>query len=338
MANSENNWLNYNRVLASFYGILALVAISTYVLAFVLALFMFFSPEGVSFAYQSYKTIRINVLYFWTASFQIETRAWQLFIVLNIIFALSFWSAFFSNNKFCAVIKDLFVRGDLNEVRRNFLILMPGASSAMLLITTALNVLGERAGAGVGGPSFSDPFSEIFTLSYAVISEEIGFRLVPILVPIAIYLLFKTRNSIRGMPRRVKIFMTLAAVLKPESYRRRIGSGADHTLTVLKTLLIVASSIMFSYAHILFGSWGWGKVPSTFIAGLVIGYFSVRYGFDSAILLHWFFNYYWSALSSEIILGASLINEIVYIVTVYLGLFTVIYFVFSYLERCRTLN
>ncbi|MDH5810727.1 MAG: CPBP family glutamic-type intramembrane protease [Candidatus Verstraetearchaeota archaeon] len=334
-ANSDSNWINYKRLIASFYGILALLIIGTYILAFILALSMFFSSEGAPFADQSYKAIKINVLYFWIVSIQIEARAWQIFLVLNFVFALSFLSAFFSNKRFCAVTKDLFVKGNLNEFQRNFLILMPGISSAMLLITTALNVLGERAGVGVGGPSFANPFSEIFTLSFAVISEEIGFRLVPILVPTAVYLLLKSRNSIRGMPKRTKIFMIATAVLKPESYRCRLGVESDQRFTVLKTLLILVSSLMFSYAHILFGSWGWGKLPSTFIAGLVIGYFSVKYGFDSAILLHWFFNYYWSALSLATGIGApfSLINELAYVVTVYLGLFTLIYLLFGFLGK-----
>ncbi|MCQ5373927.1 MAG: CPBP family glutamic-type intramembrane protease [Candidatus Methanomethylicia archaeon] len=336
IVNSKNGRLNYNRLLAAFYGILALAAIGTYVMAFVFSLLAFFSPEGIPFANKNYKTLRINILYFWTVSIAVDFKAWQVFLVLNFIFGLSFLSAFFSNERFCGVMKGLFIEGDLNKFRRNFLVLMPGISSAMLLVTTALNTLGESVGAGVGGPSFPDPFSELLTPSYAAVSEEIGFRLVPILIPMAFYLLIETRGSMKGMTNGTKIFMTLTAIFKPESFLQNVKTEPDSWFKILKTLLISISAIMFSFAHVLFGPWSWGKIPSTLIAGLFIGYCSVRYGFDSAILLHWFFNYYWAAISLATRIGVSLINEVTYIVTIYLGLFTILYFVFSSLGRDQT--
>jgi hypothetical protein len=335
---SKNNWLNYSRLLAIFYGMPALVAIGTYVMAFALALLTFFSPDGIHFADKSYMTIKINILYFWTLGIAADLKAWQIFLVLNLIFGFSFLSVFFSNERFCDTMKGLFVEGGLEKFKRNFLVLMPGVSSAILLVTTALNTLGERVGAEVGGPTFSDPFSEILTLSYAAVSEEIGFRLVPILIPTATYLLLKTRDSMEGLSRGTKVFMTLTAVLKPESYLRNVKTEPDRCFIILKASLILISATMFSFAHVLSGSWGLGKIPSTFVAGVAIGFSSVRYGFDSAILLHWFFNYYWAAISSAKRAGVPLINEVAYTVTAYLGIFMLLYFVFSSFAEDTTLK
>ncbi len=292
----------YNRLLTSLYSLLALLMLSTYVLAFVFALSSFFGPEGVEFAAQSYKTIRLNLFYFGSLSVPIEARTWQIFLALNVLFALSFLSAFFTHERYFFAIKRLLFKGDEDALRKNFLVLMPAISSALLLVTTALNLIEEHAGVEVGGPSFNDPFSEIFTLSYSVLSEEVGFRLVPILVPLAAYLLFRSSNLLAGMPKRAKLILILVAVFKPESYQKKTDFQLDKAYRTLSILLIIISSVMFSYAHVLFGIWNWGKIPSTFVAGLVIGYCAVKYGFDSAILLHWFFNYYWSALSLYILL------------------------------------
>jgi len=337
MATSEHSFRDnsFNRFVAKLYGILALIVMVTYGLALLVVLSMFFSPEGGTFADQTYSIIRVNLLYFCTASVRFEVKVWQIFLMLNIIFCLSFISAFFSNERCPSAIKKMLVNGDMEAFQSNFLLFMPGLSSAILLVTTVINILGERAGVSVGGPSFTDPFSEIFILSYAAVSEEIGFRLVPILIPIAAYMLYRSKNNLKEFTGITKIFMPILAILKPELYQRNIGLDSTKILGYLKFSLILLSSLMFSYAHVFSGSWGWGKFPSTFIAGVVIGACSVKYGFDSAVLLHWFFNYYWSAFSWMDSLGGplSLIYEFVYIITVYLGMFLILFVVFNLLAK-----
>ncbi|MGQ9759016.1 MAG: hypothetical protein ACUVQ5_00355 [Candidatus Methanomethylicaceae archaeon] len=221
----------------------------------------------------------------------------------------------------------MLIKGDGNAITMNFLVLMPALSSATLLVTTALNTISERVGVEVGQPSFPNPFSEILSLSHAVLSEEVGFRLVPILIPIAAYLFFKTNYALMKTSRTRRLYLILVAVFKPESYLKRFNMPKDKSLIWLQFFLITLSSIMFAYAHVLFGSWSVGKIPSSFIAGFIIGYSSVKYGFDSAILIHWFFNCYWSALALPLKLGAPfpMLSECVYVITVYLGLFTLLY-------------
>lgn len=323
----------YKRLLTVIYGTSALIILITYILAVGISLSFFFSPEGSQFTTKIFQSIRLNVFYFGALRLPISVEAWQLFVGLNLIFLCSFLVAFFSKEPCHSAMKRLFVKGDENAILSNFLVLMPALTSATLLVTTALNVIMERVGIEVGQPSFSDPFSEIISLSYAVISEEVGFRLMPILVPLAAYLFLKTHNVLMRAPKKNRLYLILVALFKPESYIKKLKVLKGKAWKRLQFFLIILSSIMFAYAHLLFGSWSLGKVPSTFIAGLIIGYCSVRYGFDSAVLIHWFFNYYWSALAFPMKLGVQfpLLNELSYILTVYLGLFTLLYVAFRIL-------
>ena len=55
--------------------------------------------------------------------------------------------------------------------------------------------------------------------------------------------------------------------------------------------------MMFGFAHILYGGgWEIGKVSTACLAGLVFAIMYVSYGAYADILLHWFFNYYFTVL------------------------------------------
>ncbi|MBC7120307.1 MAG: hypothetical protein H5T33_01810 [Candidatus Methanosuratus sp.] len=40
-----------------------------------------------------------------------------------------------------------------------------------------------------------------------------------------------------------------------------------------------------------------GKFLTAFLAGLMLGFSALNYGFESAILIHWFYNAYWPSLA-----------------------------------------
>ncbi len=63
----------------------------------------------------------------------------------------------------------------------------------------------------------------------------------------------------------------------------------------MEWILIVFSSVLFGLAHIESGGgtiWGAGKVVTAAISGFVIAIVYVAYGAYAAILLHWFFDFY----------------------------------------------
>ncbi|MCC6013516.1 MAG: CPBP family intramembrane metalloprotease [Candidatus Verstraetearchaeota archaeon] len=277
------------------YGILSFLCFITYIISFILIInFINFNIS------KSISTIKLNLLYFYSIKIPIEINLWQLLIIIYVIFIICFLISYFSYEKY-PIIK-LIKEGILSE--RNFLINMPLFSSFTFIIILLIHKFEETIGVGIGGPVYTDPLISLLSLSYAVISEEIGFRLIPILIPIGIYLLLKryTNNFI-------------IAIFKPGFYNVK-----DKWLNIIKIFLIILSSFIFSYAHLISNIWEIGKFPSTFFAGIIIGYCAVKYGFDAAILMHWYFNYYWFVIEN------SIFYEFSFILTIYTALFSIIYF------------
>ncbi|MEM1738523.1 MAG: CPBP family glutamic-type intramembrane protease [Candidatus Methanomethylicaceae archaeon] len=267
------------KILTKIYGILALIIIITYAISFIIVIYcIIFSPQGLYFQSKIFHSLRLNILYFQFIRIPIEFNAGQLLSILHIIFIISFLTSYFSYKKYSII--NLIKEGDVNYIKKNFLILMPAISSFIFIITLIMHTLFERVGIGVGGPSYEDPLITLLSLSYAIVSEEIGFRLIPILIPSGIYIIIKLKFR--------KIFL---AIFKPEMVYSK-----DRILRIIQISLIFISAFLFSYAHIAFNIWDIGKIPSSFIAGIVIGLCAVKYGFDAAILIHWYFNYYWYAL------------------------------------------
>ncbi|MDW7971104.1 MAG: hypothetical protein RMI53_04505 [Nitrososphaerota archaeon] len=257
---------------------MALIIFITYIVSFIVGIFcIFLTPQGILFQSKIFQSLRLNILYFQSIRISTEINALQIFLILHLIFAISFLSCFFSYRRY--PIFDLIWNGNFKHIKENFLILMPAISSSLFIMTLILHSIFERVGIEVGGPSYEDPLFALISLSYATISEEIGFRLIPILIPIGIYVFFKSK---------AKPSHFILAILKP-----RMIYSKDGTLNILQFSLIFISALQFSYAHIAFEVWNIGKIPSSFIAGIVIGFCAVRYGFDAAILIHWYFNYYW---------------------------------------------
>ena len=62
----------------------------------------------------------------------------------------------------------------------------------------------------------------------------------------------------------------------------------------------MVSSVLFGLAHVESGggtNWGAGKVVTSAISGFVIAIAYVAYGAYAAILLHWFFDFYFEVFS-----------------------------------------
>lgn len=107
---------------------------------------------------------------------------------------------------------------------------------------------------------------QIYSLTQAVVWEEIVTRVVFIGVPMAIY------AGLKGDKGWKKYFLG--------------GFGFKYRAAVTWILI---SSVIFALAHL--PSWDLFKMFPTFIAGLAFGYLFVKDGLHSAILLHFFWNF-----------------------------------------------
>jgi len=309
------------------YSLMTVSFFATYITAIVVAIYLFYlTPDGVAFGSKTFHNLQLNVFFWGSIQVPFSISADQLFMFVNMVFVLSFITSFFSNENYVSSVRRLVKKNDLGGISGNFLVIMPVISSATLFAISLIHALEGRVGIEVGGFSFSDPFLEILSLSYTSFVEEISFRLVPLLFPVALYLLFRASEAIADMPLRRRLILVPMALFKPSSFQRRLNISRDRTLSALELVLLLISSTLFSYAHVLSGSWSVGKLPSVFLAGMVIGYCCLRYGFDSALLLHWFFNFYWSALFMSSTIGGPFLylNDLVYFMTLYVGLASLI--------------
>ncbi len=99
-----------------------------------------------------------------------------------------------------------------------------------------------------------------------------------------------------------KLRILILAPLFPERAKGQVGVktvrdyGLKQGISLGEWIALLCTSIVFGLVHYLFsGGWGVGKVTSASMAGLVLGLTYLVYGFQAPILLHWFFNYYFTA-------------------------------------------
>ncbi len=174
-----------------------------------------------------------------------------------------------------------------------------------MLLTAAVVIQGlqEAQGVPTGEPPLpEDPFQAFFLLTYAPLVEEVGFRISPIGAFLIVYLfLIGRRNEVTlSWTERLKIL--ILTPLFPEKAKRRLGAktisdfGLRQGISLGEWIMVIWTSIAFGLSHYLYGGgWEIGKVTSASMIGLALGITYLIYGFQAPILLHWFFNYYFTA-------------------------------------------
>ncbi|MBC7120308.1 MAG: hypothetical protein H5T33_01815 [Candidatus Methanosuratus sp.] len=105
----------------------------------------------------------------------------------------------------------------------------------------------------VGVVTFDNLFEAIFLSSYSVLIEELGFRMLPVLLPTAVYLLLSTRGC------EIGIKGTLLALFKPRFFIEEFGKDRLNVPRGFLATLVALSSLVFAYAHIASGAWGWAS-------------------------------------------------------------------------------
>lgn len=121
----------------------------------------------------------------------------------------------------------------------------------------------------------------LFQISLAPITEEIGFRLSTL--GLFTFLILKTKLGAKE---------ALIGAIHPISKINKLEkSKAEYYIKLLYAIAIIIG-IYFGIAHIIYSSnWLVGKAIIASFLGIIIGLVYIHYGFGMAILLHWSFNY-----------------------------------------------
>ncbi|MDC8437938.1 MAG: CPBP family intramembrane metalloprotease, partial [Candidatus Nitrosotenuis sp.] len=144
----------------------------------------------------------------------------------------------------------------------------------IIILSQAIDVIQQQFGVVITPPPIENDLMQLLMVSLAPIVEEIGFRV--ILVGIPIFLLYSHKASVRYFFRSL---WNPSSVLPAANPKKAI-------------IVIAMSAILFGMAHVM-SDQGWtsGKIAQAAMSGMIIGWVYYRYGFVSAILIHWATNY-----------------------------------------------
>ena len=244
------------------------------------------------------------------------------------IFTLSFGVAWKLRDNFLKVIKESMIR-PTGKLFTSSLFALPLINGMTLIAVVAINSFQEAGGIPTGiSPIHGEPFIDFFNLSYSAVVEEMGFRLIPIGVFIAIYLLItKSREQKFSFKQKFKLFFT--SVIFPDKAKSLTSTktvsqhGIKNGISRAEWGMLIFTAIVFGIAHFDPGvSWEIGKISSAGFAGFLIGLSYLIYGAHTAIIMHWFFNVYTEAynLLSEFIPAAETFANATIIVSFILGI------------------
>ncbi|NWG10122.1 MAG: CPBP family intramembrane metalloprotease [Nitrososphaerales archaeon] len=244
-----------------------------------------------------------------------------IFILLWLIYFVLFIKAMLGPHLKLEKVPQSVLKGGLGSIFGNTLSTLAVTFSALILITMFILLLQESAGIPTGSLPEMDPVLMFVSDSTAPILEETVFRM-GIIGMVATLLL-----AIKGV--RFNLFKVLWHPARHLSWTRS-------DMRILYLIVFISGSL-FGLAHIAFGAgWEIGKVTTSSMVGIILGFIYVNYGFPGAVLLHWSFNYFLGSFYYfEKVVGESFLPYFADFVIVMTGIWSMA-FLFIYLLQSIT--
>ena len=193
---------------------------------------------------------------------------WAIFIILFVITFLG------PKKNFIKTIGDV-LSNEKNSLNDNYMLNIIKWFSILVLISAVITIIQENFGIITEPPDTANDLILFLQISAAPITEEIGFRLV--LIGIPLFLIYSHKSSIKFF---FKALWTPHSTLHIYENKKAIG-------------IIVIVGIFFGVAHVISGEpWSTGTVLQASIGGIILGWVYFRYGLAAAIILHWATNYF----------------------------------------------
>lgn len=287
---------------------LAVLSAVSYVITLILGPVLFFTTsDGLTEAANHLHTLPVEIFMLGTIDIPIPSGLSHgaLFMGIVILFAVCIGIAAVTNGGFLKSIRESLSK-PISVAKTNFLYIMPLAATGLLYATILISEFQTTQGIQTGNLSFppqTNPYLILLNLAYAPLDEEFAFRITTIGIPVALFLIISYRSDPRLKGAKSRISLFLLTLFSPELAKSRLGqktvaaNGLIHGISLLEWALIILSSVVFGAAHYLSGGgWQIGKVSTAALAGFVFAIMYVSYGAYADILLHWFFDYYFTVL------------------------------------------
>jgi hypothetical protein len=236
----------------------------------------------------------------------LEANGLWLVILSMIIFVVCFIKAASTNGGFISGLK-LLLPGSRPRSLPNWLAIMPILGSSLFVIVLAVTLIQLGVGVSTGnlncapGTSPDVCAAELFAgIVSAPVAEEIGFRISPIGLVVAILVAVRLREGTAqtsGTGAK-KIMIFFSAFLSPGYAKEQSGLPSIATrglkgISIAEWVFLFLTAAVFGAYHILGGGgWGPGKFLTAAMSGFALGVVYLAYGAFADILLHWFFNFY----------------------------------------------
>jgi hypothetical protein len=204
-----------------------------------------------------------------------EIEMGDAFVILWVIYVIIFTIAMSGPKQdFIKTMSSLLSDGKLTR-QTNYMVAVTKWFSILILVSAIINFIQEGFGISTIPPPVENDLIQFFYVSLAPITEEIGFRVLLIGLPLLAFYSHKVsvKHFFKGLwspSNNLHIYETRRAII-----------------------LILIVAVFFGLAHIISGEpWSGGKFAQATISGLILGWVYFRYGLISAILVHWATNYF----------------------------------------------
>ena len=193
---------------------------------------------------------------------------WSIFVILFVMAFLG------PKEIFPKLISKILNKKTIN-LESNYLVNVIKWFSIIVVVSGIINYIQESFGISTLPPDSTNDLMLFLAITISPITEEIGFRLM--LIGIPLFAIFAHKSSL-------KFFF--ASLWNPHANL--------HIASNWKAIaIIVLVGVFFGVAHIISGEpWSNGKFAQAAISGIIIGWVYYRYGLLSAILVHWATNYF----------------------------------------------
>jgi len=275
----------------------------TFFLSMVLGVILFFdTPEGVSLSQLSLRGLVVNLFVIFELELPFRLSVGSLFLGLWVVYLACLIVAWAGPKERFDRALELGFTSSIRSALTSPMFAITVIASMLLDLVLVLQSLQEAAGIATGSIELSDPFAAFLSLTYAPLMETVGFRLTPIGAFLVPYLLWRGRRKVAASDWQKRLRLALEAFLNPEGAKGRLGlttvwgSGLRRGVTLPEWAVVALAAFGFGLAHFYSGAgWDIGKVSTAAIAGFCFGAAYLVYGAHAAILLHWVFDYYFTA-------------------------------------------
>jgi len=269
---------NSNKILQSLgipYSALLSVIFGLLLISFPIGIFLVFESDIGGDINYDYPITHLE-LFYGTELYQMPTDVTigDVFVVLWTFYAILFTISIIGpKHDFFKSLSPVISFGKF-EYQSNYMIGITKWLSILILISLLINFIQEGLGIVTVPPLGENDLIQFFYVSLAPLTEEFGFRL--ILIGIPLFALYSSNPS-------------------PKYFLRCLWRPANLDIFDFKKgiILIFFVGILFGFAHIAFGdSWSEGKFAQAAAGGIILGWVYLRYGFVAALLIHWATNYF----------------------------------------------